>query len=679
MLDFSTRKSRRRSTSVQEKNKEFTQKATFKLGKNKEFTINLYGKKNKNIFNRMSENAFKGAFREILLTVEEKFEEITIKNRPATFNLFISKNYNDDKQFINQSKKSVKENYNMHVNTYYHQESEQPDRIKAVFAQALICHWADQKNFENPILDTIMDGIANYIYDLSKSKDYKPIMIDDKIVKEIKGKGFAEIIKDTDLVKKHPSIKSALIYFIDENSPDLNLIKKWSNLINQNTSLKELEKVFNQDIEDLSQKLKKNNESHIFDKFIEREESKAEFVSSDYGLQIYTEPDPSTFHFEKPKKSDIKEPIHQKTEEIIPPQVSLPTQQENTFYLKKTFSFDLKDGKKIDVNLHTKNHFNDTFLSQENISDALKKVVETFVKLNLRPDLDATFNLFISQDVSDLQKSIGSNENDSDSHVYDMRVNARSGTSQSDTDNSLLRPIDMNAITKVFAQSLASHVTKNKNLQNTILGAFGDYIYDLSKIKKEGTPFILKETNDYQWMQKIKNFEYNKLINFMKKDSLLQKVMLALLDQKSRRTAINFWVEEINKNNHSPNEFLEARMNKIRDKIGAERLREYLIEFVEKYTYEEFTNQRFYSPINGIRYGDLRNQDPPQSAYSYEHKTPASFFRSSKSMRSPSDTENISLIRDASGSFVSQERGIYTNHSPVQNGSKNSAIVFPNN
>jgi len=54
MLDFSTRKSRRRSTSVQEKNKEFTQKATFKLGKNKEFTINLYGKKNKNIFNRMS-------------------------------------------------------------------------------------------------------------------------------------------------------------------------------------------------------------------------------------------------------------------------------------------------------------------------------------------------------------------------------------------------------------------------------------------------------------------------------------------------------------------------------------------------------------------------------------------------------------------------------------------------
>jgi len=245
----------------------------------------------------MSEDDFKKAFKGILWTVKEKFEEITIKNRPATFNLFISENYNDDKKFINQS---VKENYNMHVNTYYHNKSEQTDRIKAVFAQALICHWADQKNIENPILDTIMDGIANYIYDLSKSKNYKPIMIDNKIVKGIKGKGFAEIIRDTDLVKKHPSIKSALIYFIDENSP--HLIKKWSNLINQNTSLKELEKIFNQDIEDLSQKLKKNNESHIFDKFIEREESKAEFVSSHYGLQIYTQPDPSTFHFEKPKK-----------------------------------------------------------------------------------------------------------------------------------------------------------------------------------------------------------------------------------------------------------------------------------------------------------------------------------------------------------------------------------------
>jgi len=49
MLDFGTRNLRRRSTSVQEKNKEFTQKETFKLGRNEEFTINLYGKKIKHL------------------------------------------------------------------------------------------------------------------------------------------------------------------------------------------------------------------------------------------------------------------------------------------------------------------------------------------------------------------------------------------------------------------------------------------------------------------------------------------------------------------------------------------------------------------------------------------------------------------------------------------------------
>ncbi len=59
-----------------------------------------------------------------------------------------------------------------------------------------------------------------------------------------------------------------------------------------------------------------------------------------------------------------------------------------------------------------------------------------------------------------------------------------------------------------------------------------------------------------------------------------------------------------------------------------------------KYTYVKFTNQRPYSPINGIYCGELKNQDLPQSTYSYEYKTPASFFRSSKSIRSPSDTEN---------------------------------------
>lgn len=107
MLDFGTRKSRRRSTSVQEKNKEFTQKATFKLGRKQEFTINIYAKNNKDAFNRMSQRNIRLAFKDILRTVKEKFEEITIKNRPATFNLFISKNYNDDKQFINQSKKII--------------------------------------------------------------------------------------------------------------------------------------------------------------------------------------------------------------------------------------------------------------------------------------------------------------------------------------------------------------------------------------------------------------------------------------------------------------------------------------------------------------------------------------------------------------------------------------------
>ncbi|WP_235667864.1 hypothetical protein [Candidatus Williamhamiltonella defendens] len=67
-----------------------------------------------------------------------------------------------------------------------------------------------------------------------------------------------------------------MIYFFDENSPNLNLI-------HENTSLKELDKVFNQDIQDFSKKLKKNA-SHIFDKFIERKELKAEFVSSDGGF-----------------------------------------------------------------------------------------------------------------------------------------------------------------------------------------------------------------------------------------------------------------------------------------------------------------------------------------------------------------------------------------------------------
>ncbi len=51
------------------------------------------------------------------------------------------------------------------------------------------------------------------------------------------------------------------------------------------------------------------------------------------------------FHVEKHKKSYIKEPVYQKTEEIIPAQVSLPTQQENTFHLNKTFRFDLKGVK----------------------------------------------------------------------------------------------------------------------------------------------------------------------------------------------------------------------------------------------------------------------------------------------------------------------------------------------
>ncbi len=36
--------------------------------------------------------------------------------------------------------------------------------IKLVFTQAFILHLADQKNLENLIPKTIMDGIANYIY-----------------------------------------------------------------------------------------------------------------------------------------------------------------------------------------------------------------------------------------------------------------------------------------------------------------------------------------------------------------------------------------------------------------------------------------------------------------------------------------------------------------------------------
>ncbi|WP_235667865.1 hypothetical protein [Candidatus Williamhamiltonella defendens] len=66
----------------------------------------------------MSENDFKKVFKGILRTAEDKFEAIIIKNRPATFNLSMSENYNDDKEFINQSNQSVKENHNIHVNTY---------------------------------------------------------------------------------------------------------------------------------------------------------------------------------------------------------------------------------------------------------------------------------------------------------------------------------------------------------------------------------------------------------------------------------------------------------------------------------------------------------------------------------------------------------------------------------